>query len=233
MRPDCLVWLRASEDSLDPSFGDLGLPVLHIPAVAYGLKADFSEWDILPELYPGAWLILPSRRAAEFWLSLCPDGDSRLAGIACVGQNAPGLLKSLNLEVRSFPTMGQLAASFESRTAFLYMGSSHVRKEDREVLHRASHQVLFRVLYDVEELKCQAAIQNLYRNYQNPGFLVLAPSQVHCLNPQEQGVLFCMGRRSFETLLSRGFSRVYASDEPNLSGLRETVARILDEELCR
>ncbi|MBW7875183.1 MAG: uroporphyrinogen-III synthase [Candidatus Cloacimonetes bacterium] len=239
---DVLVWLRAEEDILEGRelFSVLGIPQKVLPSVRYETCMSREILRLSLEEMQNQPLLFASERAVRYFFEILGDESAvailkQAQRIFCVGSRGRMLLKKKWCEKEAVVMVDCMA----SVLPYLPAGSTlrypcseqYVLKEVERALV-SGIRLLPIPIYSSLPLQIDNSLCELFDQFDYPGFLVLAPSQARPLRnfTDRNFVSFCMGRRSFETLLAWGMPKVVSANEATLKGLLQAV-KIYREEV--
>lgn len=225
-RPDVIVWLRAIEDlehSLE-CFAPLNLPQLTLPSLCYETvpALQFSNQHSL---------LFASPKGVEAFheQNLYPDENLVHYTIGLRTLKAFSQVFSQCTQVQVYSSFNHFLSQPKTGCKITYPCSESFVADE---IHRAMAvgvQLLPLVVYRPVQLDISQELAQVFLRYHFPAFMVMAPSQSIALQAfiERDFMVFCLGQRTFETLLRVGFSRVVVANEANLESMKEALCEVL------
>ena len=238
---DILVWLRAEADVLEgwELFSSLGVLQKSLPAVTY--EPVMNRELLMQSLDDGALnpLLFASERAVRYFFEILGRDFAltylkRASRVFSVGNRGRLLLQkswSSDARVQVVDCMASVFQYLPHGTVLNYPCSEQYVLEEVSRAITSGVKLMPMPIYTSRCLMIDNLLEELFTQFEYPGFLVLAPSQALSLRRfvKHSFVTFCMGRRSFETLLAWGMPRVVSANEATLQGLFLAVKTHLGE----
>ena len=208
---------------------ELGFDPISIPLVSYKLTCSHLKLSEVLTAAKPQLILLASQRACGYFYSLYQkvEQDPEIKFLV-VGERAEKFLKDRGLKVsnrfQDFLDLQNSKIILDQK--ILYPCSREKSSTELELLKAKGFKIMELELYDVDFLEKQMQLQTTLEASPRLPILVYSSSQARALSsyPAFEAQIFCLGRRTHQSLKSLGFKNIMMSQKADEASLLELLS---------